>query len=387
MKTETQKVIILREGEIFLKGKNRGSFEKILKQNIVYALKSFKCNLIVERNRFVIIDFLDSDTNALISKLSKIFGISSVSIGVKVPSIMEDIENATRELIPQSGTFRVTVNRGDKKFQLNTMELSRHLGGVALEHNPNLTVDLHTPQFTLNVDVREEGSTYLFKDKIKAVGGMPIGSAGEGLLLLSGGIDSPVAGYYMLKRGLKLTALHFHSYPFTSIEAQKKVERLKAVLEDYGGRIKLLLVPFTKLQEAIRDNCSESYGITLLRCSMMRIAERVAKQNKLSCIINGESLGQVASQTIESITATESVVKDIPILRPLIGLDKQEIIEVAKRIESFDISIEPFEDCCTVFTPEKPVIKPKLDECIFQESRIENLEQLLNEAFEGIEII
>jgi len=381
------KVIILREGEIFLKGKNRGLFEKLLKKNILKVISNFKCRLIAERNRYIITDFLDNDALKIIEKTSKIFGICSVSIGIKVPSVMQEIETAAKELLPSSGSFRVTVNRGDKKFELNSMQLAQHLGGVILTHNKNLTVDLHNPGFTLFVDVREEGSTYLFKDKIPAVGGMPVGSAGEGLLLLSGGIDSPVAGYYMLKRGLELTALHFHSYPYTSIEAQKKVERLKEILEGFGTEIKLLLVPFTKLQQAIRDNCSESYGITLLRRNMMRIAERVAKNRKLSCIINGESLGQVASQTVESITATESVVENIPILRPLIGLDKQEIIEVAKKIDSFNISVEPFEDCCTVFTPEKPVIKPKLDECEYQENRIENLKELLDDAFNGIEAV
>jgi len=387
IKENSKQVIILREGEIFLKGKNRGSFERMLRANIAAALKNFKCNLVIARNRFVIEDFEENDAEKILTACSKIFGITSVSLGVKVQSDMAAIEKAAVSLVPKTGTFRITSQRGDKKFALNSVQIAMRLGDVCLLANKKLKVDLHTPNFTLYVDVREEGYTYLFKDKIAAVGGMPVGSAGHGLLLLSGGIDSPVAGYCMLKRGLKLTALHFHSYPYTSDDALKKVMRLRDVLQGFGGEIKLLSVPITAVQEAFRDKCVDSYGITLLRRAMMRLAERVAKRNNLSCLINGESLGQVASQTIESITATESVVKNTPILRPLIGNDKNEIIAVAKRINTFDISVEPFEDCCTVFVPEKPVIKPKLLECEIQENKVENLKELLQEAFNNIEIL
>ena len=367
-------------GEIFLKGKNRGSFEKVLKTNFIAALNGLECATHFERNRYIICDFTETVESAIIKSLTKVFGFNSISTGVRVKSDLDIITQAAISLMPTTGSFRVSANRADKSFILNSMELSRELGGRIITASPNLKVDLHTPEHTLNVDVREEGHSYLFFNKVEGAGGLPVGTSGHGLLLLSGGIDSPVAGYRMLKRGMRLTALHFHSYPYTSVEAQNKVRRLADVLRQYGGKIELIEVCLTQLQKQIQKCCSDSFMITLLRRAMVRIAERVALSRSLDCIINGESLGQVASQTVQSITATQAVIQKLSVLRPLIGYDKQEIIEIAKKIGTFDISTEPFEDCCTVFLPDKPVIKPKLEQCEYEERRIKNLDELIDEA-------
>ena len=267
------------------------------------------------------------------------------------------------------------------------MELARELGGIILSAKKSQKVDLHTPKTELFVDVREEGVTYLYKDRILAPGGMPVGSAGKGLLLLSGGIDSPVAAHSMAKRGLALDALHFHSYPYTSQEAQDKVIELKKQLENYCDYMPLLMVPFTKIQEAINRHCNESYMIIIMRRIMMIIAKRVAFKRGASCIVNGESLAQVASQTLESLAVTNEAIGDFLVMRPLVGMDKNEIVEISKKIGTFDISIKPFEDCCTVFLPKSPITKPKLSLCQTEQARIPHLDALIDEAIDGIEIV
>jgi len=382
-----EKVIIIRVGEIFLKGKNRGQFEKVLKNNIKEKLANVDCKFSVERNRYIVSSFALSIESKIIEILKTVFGVHSISSGLRVVSDIKQIAKAAITLAPKTGTFRITANRADKKFPFSSLEICRLMGEKLLLKNPALSVDLHTPDDIVNIDVREEGYTYCFADRIMGAGGMPVGSAGKGLLLLSGGIDSPVAGYLMAKRGLKLDAIHFHSYPYTSEAAQKKVEKLAQLVAKYAGNISLILVPFTKIQEAIRDNCSESFMIAIMRRLMMHIAQKVAENRKCGCLISGESLGQVASQTMESLTVTTDAIPNTLILRPLIGFDKNEIVEIAKKIDTFTTSIEPYEDCCTVFLPEKPVIKPKIKQALIEEKRIVNLESLLGEALDGITIL
>ena len=382
-----ERVIIMRLGEIFLKGKNRGSFEKILIGNIKAKMADVACKLSFERNRYIISNYSEADVATITNKLKTVFGLHSFSQGVSVPSDFEVIASVSKDMLPDHCSFRVTANRGDKTFAMNSMEIARALGERLVTQKKGMRVDLHNAEYDLNVDVREEGKTYLFFDRTQGAGGMPVGSAGKGLLLLSGGIDSPVAAYSMAKRGLLLDAIHFHSYPYTSAQAQEKVEKLKKVLENYCGKMPLTLISFTKIQEAIHKHCSESFMITIMRRCMMRIAMQVAKERNCGCLVNGESLGQVASQTLESITVTNAVVGEFPVLRPLIGNDKQEIIEVSKKIGCYEISIEPFEDCCTVFLPAKPVIKPRLSQCLLEEKRIPNLDALLEETIESMEVV
>ena len=266
------------------------------------------------------------------------------------------------------------------------MQLSAEIGGRLLEYNSDLEVDLHAPKSVVYIDVRDGNTAYVYSESVSGAGGMPIGSAGRGLTLLSGGIDSPVSTYMMAKRGLKLTALHFWSYPYTSLEARQKVLDLAKVLSDFTGKTEVIVVPFTKVQEAIHAHAESNYMITLVRRAMMRIAEKIAEAKGCQCIINGEDLGQVASQTMESIIVTNSVVKHSPVFRPLIGFDKIDIIDMAKKIGTYEISIQPFEDCCTVFLPDSPVTKPTIRRAEANEAKIVNYEDLIEEAVNNAEI-
>lgn len=261
------------------------------------------------------------------------------------------------------------------------------MGEAILSAHPSLQVDLHNPQHTVWVDVRENGTAYVYGSVQEGAGGMPVGCAGKGLLLLSGGIDSPVAGYMMAKRGLCFDAIHFHSYPYTSERAKEKVIRLAAQMQKYCGKIRLFSIPVTKIQEEIHARCTDSYMITLLRRAMMRLAEKTAQRFHCDCLINGESLGQVASQTLESITVTNATVPNIPVFRPLIGMDKQEIIDIAQKIDTYETSVLPYEDCCTVFLPDSPATRPTLRRAEEEESKMENYEELLSEALENLEIL
>ena len=284
----------------------------------------------------------------------------------------------------RSGSFRVTTNRADKTFLMNSMEISRELGGRILERYPDLTVDVLTPDTVLNVDMRESGVTFVYTEVIKGLGGLPTGSSGKGILMLSGGIDSPVAGYMLAKRGMKVNAIHFHSYPYTSEAALNKVKSLAGIVSEYTNGIDLYIVKFTHIQEEIHEKCPEELMITMMRRFMMRISERIAKRTGAQAIITGESLGQVASQTIESITSSNSVVT-MPVLRPLIALDKLEIIDIANKIKTFETSILPYEDCCTVFLPKHPAIKPRLDVVLRAEQALD-AEALIDEALSAVEV-
>lgn len=379
--------ILIRYGEIFLKGNNRGYFESALAKNIRTALENFKFKFVRAQNRFLLEDYDEAYETDIIDKLTKIFGIHSVSVAVKVKSTEEELEKAAVLMMKdKSGTFRVTVNRADNKIQKSSMELAAQLGGAVLESNPNLTVNLHVFDTDLYVDIRENGLSYLFTDKIMGAGGMPVGTAGAGMVLLSGGIDSPVAAYMMAKRGLKLHAIHFHSAPYTSEMAKQKVVDLACIVKNYSGPIVLHVIPFTDVQLKIHEKCPAELMITIMRRFMMRIAERIAKANSCGALITGESLGQVASQTMESITVTNGIIEDLPVFRPLIGMDKTEIMDIARNIDTYDTSILPYEDCCTVFLPKNPVIRPKLETVLKAEAKLD-VETLIAACIENQEII
>lgn len=381
------RVILIRYGEIHLKGKNRHFFENALITNIKRKLCGIDYTFTYKRSRYIIENYNPKVENEIISRLKTVFGIHSISVADKTESTVGAIAAAAISASRPGGKFRVTVNRADKTFPLNSIELGRELGGRLLDAYPGLTVDLFEPEFTVNVDIREDGGAFVYTDKIACANGMPVGTAGKGLLMLSGGIDSPVAGYMMAKRGLAIDAIHFHSYPYTSEMAKQKVVDLAKIISAYTGPINLVCIPFTEIQEEIHHSCESSYMITLVRRFMMRIAERVALTRGCGCIVNGESLGQVASQTLESINVTNSTIERLPVFRPLIGMDKDEIIEISKRIGAFDTSILPYEDCCTVFLPDSPVTRPTINRAEREEARMQNAAALVEKAISGAEVI
>ncbi len=380
-----ENAIIIRYCEIHLKGKNRGYFEKMLKDNIKNSLKGIKFTFAPMHSRYLIENFNEEDFDLITEKLHKIAGIHTYSRALVVNNDLSQMEEACKILLKdKTGTFKIITNRADKTFCHNSMETSMLLGGRMLETYPkNLKVDVKNPQHSVYVDIREDGKTFVYSEIVHCMSGMPVGSAGKGLLLISGGIDSPVAGYMMCKRGMKLNCLHFHSFPYTGEAAKEKVIELTKKIGEYNGGIHLHVVSFTHIQEEIHKHCPEEYMITLMRRFMMRIAERFAKEYGDQAIITGESLGQVASQTIESITSSNSVVT-MPVLRPLIAFDKLDIIEISKKIDTYDTSILPYEDCCTVFLPKYPSIKPNLERVKKAESRLD-VEALIDEAIEKTE--
>ena len=379
-------VILIRYGELYLKGKNKDYFENTLKNNIRSKLDGIDCKIYFGRGRYVVKEYTESVQAEIIKRLKQVFGIHSISIAKRCGYDFNEIAELAAEMSPDHGSFRVSTHRSYKKYPLDSLQMNMKLGESILQSKPNIKVDLHNPDYVLNVDIREYGDVYLYDGTIKCAGGMPYGTGGNGLLLLSGGIDSPVAGYMLAKRGMSLVALHFHSYPYTSEAAKQKAIELARILGDYCPSIKLFCVSLTEIQETIHEKCKPNYMITLVRRFMMRIAQTVAKNHGCGCLINGESLGQVASQTLESINVTNAVV-NIPVFRPLIGMDKDEIIEIAQKIGTFEKSIEPFEDCCTVFLPDFPLIKPTLEKVEEQESRIENYDELIEKAISGIECV
>jgi len=389
-----KEVILLRYGEIHLKGRNRKFFEDLLIDKIKKSLKDIKCSLKQISGRYLITDFAETKKLEIIEKVKNVFGLISLSLAWEIKTSKEEIENMSLVYFEKLNekkdlknlTFKVSVNRADKKFPMHSDEFGAHLGGIILEKFKELKVDLSKPEIELIVDIRENGSTYILTEKINCKGGMPVGSAGQGLLMLSGGIDSPVAGYLMAKRGLRINAVHFFSFPYTSLQAKDKVIKLAKILSQYTYNIKMFMVPFTKIQEQIHSSCGENYMITVMRRIMFRIAEKICKQNNFDAIITGENLGQVASQTIESITVFNNVVKEKPVLRPVISFDKYEIINIAREIGTFETSILPYEDCCTVFLPKNPIIRPKLDNVLKQENYL-NIDELVDDAVQNTEVV
>lgn len=381
-----ENVIIIRYSEIFLKGKNFKFFEGKLFDNIKEKLSSIECDVIRSNKRFYVENFDKKFTQKIIDKLCTVFGICSMSVAVKLCNDLKTINDYVSDIKLNCKSFRVTVNRADKTFPISSLDYSKNLGAIVLKSNPNLDVDLHTPEKVVFVDIRETGFTYVYTDVVEGAGGMPVGTGGKGLSLLSGGIDSPVSTYMMARRGMSVSAIHFHSYPYTSENAKQKVIKLANILKDYTGSFKLYIVSFTKIQEAIHKNCDGDFMITLMRRIMYRIAERLAKKIGAQCVITGENLGQVASQTVESMTVTNAVVEDLPIFRPLISFDKEDITKVAVKIGTFETSILPYEDCCTVFLPKHPVIKPKIEKCEREERKLD-IEGLIDEAINSVEVV
>ncbi len=382
-----KKVIIIRYAELYLKGKNRGFFERAFESNLRKALSGFEHEFVKNTGRYLIKSFYEEDTESILESVKKVFGVHTLSVAYETDSDMESIFEAAKLLIRPSGTFKVESHRGDKKYPLTSVEISKKLGGMLLEYAQGaLSVDVRSPSFTVRVDIREQGKALVFGEFIEGANGMPVGTAGKGLLLLSGGIDSPVAGYMMAKRGMNVDCLHFHSYPYTNMQAKEKVVELAKILSDYTCGTKLCTVSVTHIQEAIHEKCRPDFMITLLRRFMYRIAERHAKRIGALCLITGESLGQVASQTIEGITSSNSVMEELPVLRPLISFDKNEIIDISVKMGTYETSILPYEDCCTVFLPDFPVIRPKMKDILQEEAKLD-VEGLIAEAMDSLERI
>ncbi|MDE6676649.1 MAG: tRNA 4-thiouridine(8) synthase ThiI, partial [Clostridia bacterium] len=378
-----EKVVIIRYAEIHLKGKNRGYFERVFTVNLERSLKGIRHELHRTSGRYLVANFDAERIDEILSRVSRVFGVHSYSLGYLVPNNLDDIFSAVKIVAPKTGTFKVDTHRADKKYPLTSMEMNAEMGARILGDNNALKVDVHEPQSHVYIDVRENGTALVFGKFLEGAGGMPVGTSGKGLLLISGGIDSPVAGYMMSKRGMNVEYLHFHSYPYTNEQAKDKVVELARLLSRYALTEKLSTVSVTHIQEEIHAKCAAELNVTLLRRFMFRIAERVAKKKDAKCLITGESLGQVASQTIEGMTSSNAVVS-LPVLRPLVGFDKNEIIERSKKIGTYDTSVLPFEDCCTVFLPDFPAIKPKLSFIEEEESKLD-IEGLVNEALATLE--
>ena len=380
-----KKVVLIKYGELTTKKDNRNFFINSLKKNIFSKLSNFEFDIIDDYYRMFIIPRND-DIEDIVIKLQDIFGIHAISIAYSSEDTdVENIKNMSLDIMKEvSGkTFKVVTNRSNKAYPIKSMEMNNIIGGHILK-NTEFKVDVHNPDVYLYIEIRRD-AVYIYNEDIPGLGGYPVGTLGRGLLMLSGGIDSPVAGYQMIKRGVQMYYLYFESRPHTSLEARNKVIRLARKLERYNSNGKLMVVNFTKIQEAIYKNLDPSYLITIMRRMMYRIAERVAKRNHCLAIVNGESVGQVASQTLSSILAVNDVT-NYPILRPLCSFDKLDIIEISKKIDTYEISIEPYEDCCTVFVPRHPVINPNVKH-IYEEEAKYDFEELLNEAVRTVEIV
>ena len=375
-------VLLVRYGEVFLKGANRPHFLKVLNDNVKKAVKPIGGRVWMSDSRIYVSDF--DDLQECISRVTKVFGIYSVSPAVEMEKDLEAIsEKAIEMMRDKEGSFKVFGRRSDKSFPLNSMEIGMEVGGRVLQSNPKLWVDVHKPQHRLNIEIRD--NAYLCVEEIMAVGGLPMGTGGKAALLLSGGIDSPVAGYQLMKRGVRCCAIHFQSPPYTGELARDKVMQLAKKLADYAGGMRVYLVPFTKCQLEIHEKCPDGLGTLITRRFMMRIAERIARDYGAQALITGESLGQVASQTMEALGCTDAVV-NMPVFRPLIGMDKTEIMAIAQKIDTFETSILPYEDCCTVFTPRHPVTRPKLSTMPDAERKLE-VNALVDEAVAATEMV
>ena len=380
-----KKIIIVKYGELTTKKDNIGLFLSALKRNVDNALNGLNAKVVFDKGR-MFVEPSEDNYDIILDKMKKIFGIHEINVGYKIENDYEILKQNLLEIVKEKEfeTFKVETKRSNKKFFKNSMEVSRELGAVVLINLDNKKVDVNNPDLLINVEIRID-AFYIYFDKILGAGGYPVGTLGKGLLMLSGGIDSPVAGYLACKRGIKLEAIYFESPPHTSLEAKNKVKKLAEILSEYNGSIKLHVINFTEIQEAIYKNIPHEYLITIMRRMMYRIGETIAHYNKCSILINGESIGQVASQTLTSMSAINSVVR-IPVIRPVACFDKLEIINVANKIDTYETSILPFEDCCTIFVPEHPVINPQIDKCEEYEKLIP-YEELLRNAIKDHEII
>ncbi len=386
--TNFKEVILLKYGELILKGLNKSKFEGQMIADISRKLKKVGSFKITKAQSTVYVSPNDEDSAESIGRAfeecKKVFGVAALcracEVDKDINKILEVVPVYTEAMLRKSRTFKVETKRSDKHFPLNSPQISAECGGALLSRFPHLKVDVENPDVIVRVEIRDFGA-YIHCGTEDGAGGMPKGSAGKALLLLSGGIDSPVAGYLTAKRGVTIDAVHFESYPYTSEQAREKVIDLAKIMSDYCGTIYLNVISVTKIQEAIRDNCREEYFTLILRRFMMRLAEKLAIRYADKGIITGESIGQVASQTLGAMAVTNAVLKEIPAYRPLIAMDKEEIVKISRKIGTFETSILPFEDCCTVFTPRHPVTNPVLENIEKEEEKLD-IDALVNEAFE-----
>lgn len=373
-----KKIILIKYGELTTKKDNRNLFINKIYENLSLALSNYDITITKNRVR-MFIDPKDNDIDEIISITKNIFGIHSIVVAYKIDSSIDIINSSVLEVIKEVdfNTFKVETDRADKSFPINSMDLSRQLGSLILKNTKDKKVDVHNPDYLLKIEIRSD-YTYIYTKEIKALGGYPVGVAGKGLLMLSGGIDSPVAGYMAMKRGIKLECIYFESPPHTSPQALNKVKKLVSILNKYQPSIKLHIINFTEIQESIYKFIDPTYMITIMRRMMYRISEKVMQNRENLVLINGESVGQVASQTLTSMTVINNVT-NIPVLRPVACLDKLEIIDIAKKIDTYETSILPYEDCCTIFLPKHPVINPKIEKALEYEKKFD-YEALINEA-------
>ena len=384
-----KEVVLVKFGEMALKGLNKRSFEDMLKKNIKRRIKNLGKFELTSAQSTTYINPLDEnvDLEEVVDRVGKIFGIAALcracvcekdfsDISAKAVEYLEDVLSCAK-------TFKVNAKRSDKAFAMKSPEICAELGGILLEKFPHLTVDVKNPEVTVTVEVRDTNA-YVHAENIRGAGGLPVGCSGKAMLLLSGGIDSPVAGWMMAKRGIHISAIHYVSPPYTSDRALMKVEQLCDKLTDYCGDIAFFCVPFTEIQEAIKDNCPEEFFTIIMRRLMMEIAQRIAEKKNCLALITGESVGQVASQTMAAMACTDAACR-IPVLRPCVGMDKTEIIEIARKIDTFETSIEPYEDCCTVFTPKHPKVRPRLEDVEKAQNSFD-FEPLIQKAVEETEL-
>ena len=378
-----REILLVRYGEVFLKGQNRPFFMKKLTDHIKAAVADQGGRVWLREGRIYVSDFSDLDECA--RRVSRVFGVHSVSPAVEMAK--DDFgaicEQAAKMMRPLSGTFKVMARRSDKRYPLDSPAIMREAGGVILSRAPHLTVDVNRPDHVMTIEIRD--NAYLSVTRVMGVGGMPMGTNGKACLLLSGGIDSPVAGFMIAKRGVELCCVHYHSFPYTSERAKEKVLELARLLSEYCGKLRVLVVPFTEIQLQIHEKCPENFTTLIMRRFMMRIAERLAEREGAQALITGESIGQVASQTMEALTCTDEVV-GMPVFRPLVGMDKSEIIARAEEIGTFETSSLPYEDCCTIFTPKHPATHPRR-ELARRAEAVLDAEALIAAAIEGTEAI
>ena len=374
----------LSYGELSLKGKNRGQFERMLRNRIHKSLNGFNHELVDDLSKlYVIVD--NNDMDEVVEKLKKIFGVVGLNPSARVNREDEEIKAKVLEFANYAyeqgaRTFKIGVNRSNKGFEKKSMDYARELGAHVLINSPFKKVQMKDPDVQINVDIRKD--VYVYTERIKTYGGLPIGSTGKGLVLLSGGIDSPVASFMMAKRGMRINFVTFHSFPFTSRQALEKIKELTDILSIYTGKTRLYSMNILKIQEAINSKTKKELATILTRRVMMRLAERLSETMNYQALITGESLGQVASQTMGGLTCTNASMERLPVFRPLIGMDKTEIIDIAKEIGTYEKSIEPFEDSCVIFAPKHPVTNPKLEDVLAEEAKIENYDELMTEIFE-----
>ena len=379
-----EKIILIKYGELTTKKNNRNLFINLLYENIKNKLKNYDVKIVKNRVRM----FIETKDNIdeIVNILSNIFGIHSIVVAYKVDNNIDSIKTNVLDIVKniEFKTFKVETKRSDKRFPIPSMEFNNVIGGLILKNISNVKVDVHNPEYELKIEIREDYA-YIYTKELKGAGGYPVGVAGKGLLMLSGGIDSPVAGYLAMKRGIKIECIYFESPPHTSIQAKNKVKKLVEKLSKYNSNIVLNIINFTEIQEAIYKYCPKEYMITIMRRMMYRISEQVARKRKALVIINGESVGQVASQTLNSMNVINNVT-NYPVIRPVACLDKLEIIDISKKIDTYETSILPYEDCCTIFLPKHPVINPILERAINYENNFD-YETLINTAVNNVETI